>query len=175
MTFHSQNKVFGTYENTDAITFPNCSTLMSSVRNPLTFIVPTNQWNAGVSIFVVIRILRLVLWLRILAAIADVDTNPMTGAREQEFILGSFPVVEISHPSAPNSTFTDIQTFRGANSLTLTYQSRVICSAGTCGDDCSQTTNCQPFPSCVPLTCADSLCLNGGTCSDVSLAATCTV
>jgi hypothetical protein len=43
-------KVFGTYENTDAITFPNCGALMSSVRNPLTFIIPTNQWSAGVSI-----------------------------------------------------------------------------------------------------------------------------
>jgi hypothetical protein len=49
-TFHSQTKVFGTYENTDDILFPNCGTLMSSVRNPLTFIVPTNQWSAGVSI-----------------------------------------------------------------------------------------------------------------------------
>jgi hypothetical protein len=50
MTFDSQTKVFGTYENTDTITFLNCSTLMSSVTNPLTFIIPTNQWSAGVSI-----------------------------------------------------------------------------------------------------------------------------
>jgi hypothetical protein len=99
-----------------------------------------------------------------LAAIADVDTNPMTGAPEQRFILRSFPIVDqISRPSAPNSTYTNIQTFSGANSLTLTFQYRVICSAGTCGNDCSQTTNCQPFPSCVPITCADSPCLNNGT------------
>lgn len=52
MMFHSQTKVFGTYDNTDAIAFPNCGTLMSSVRNPLTFIVPTNQWSAGVSIII---------------------------------------------------------------------------------------------------------------------------
>ena len=49
-TFHSQTKVLGTYENTDMITFANCSTLMNAVRNPLTFMVPTNQWNAGVRI-----------------------------------------------------------------------------------------------------------------------------
>jgi hypothetical protein len=54
MTFHSQTKVFGTYEGTDAITFPNCSTLMNGVRNPLTFIIPTNQWSAGVSVSIIL-------------------------------------------------------------------------------------------------------------------------
>ena len=49
MTFNTQTKVFGPYDNTDALTFSNCSTLMNNVRNPLAFIVPTNQWNAGVS------------------------------------------------------------------------------------------------------------------------------
>jgi hypothetical protein len=53
MTLHTQTKVFGTYENTDDISFPNCGTLMSSVRNPLTFIVPTDQWSAGVSIKII--------------------------------------------------------------------------------------------------------------------------
>jgi hypothetical protein len=92
----------------------------------------------------------------------------MTQAPIQEDILGSSPIIEISRPSAPNTTFTYTQTFNGPNSLTLTYQYRVICSAGTCGDDCSQTTSCQSFPSCVPLTCADSPCLHGGSCNDVS-------
>ena len=49
-TFDSQTKVFGTYESTDEITFPNCGTLRSSVRNPLIFIISTNQWSVGVSI-----------------------------------------------------------------------------------------------------------------------------
>ena len=56
-TFNSQTKVFGTYENTDMLTFPNCSTLMNNVRNPLTFIVPTNQWNATVSFNIILCIL----------------------------------------------------------------------------------------------------------------------
>ena len=53
MTFNSQTKVLGPYENTDAITFLNCSTFMNNERNPLTFIVPTNQWSAGVSISII--------------------------------------------------------------------------------------------------------------------------
>ena len=106
--------------------------------------------------------------LRIQAIIVDGDTDPDTRAPIQEFILRSFPIAEFFRPSAPNATYTSIQTFTGANSLTLMFQYRVICSAGTCGSDCSQTTNCTPFPSCVPLTCADSPCLNGGTCSNVS-------
>ena len=49
MPFNSQTKVFGPYENTDVIIFPNCSTLMNNVRNPLMFLIPSNQWNANVS------------------------------------------------------------------------------------------------------------------------------
>ena len=54
-TFLRQTKVLGTYDNTDAVTFPNCSTLMNNERNPLTFIVPTNQWSAGVSMSTLYR------------------------------------------------------------------------------------------------------------------------
>lgn len=108
--------------------------------------------------------------LRIQASIADADEDQMTGGQIQDFILtaSSGTIVEIRRPSAPNATFTNIQTFNGANSLTLTYQYRIICSSGTCGSDCSQTTNCGSFPSCTPITCADSPCLNSGTCTDVS-------
>ena len=106
--------------------------------------------------------------LRIQVTVADVDQNPVTKAPEQEFILSSNALLDIPRPSAPSATYTNIQTFNGANSLSLKFQYRVICSAGTCGSDCSRTSNCQPFPSCVPLTCADSPCLNGGTCSNVS-------
>ena len=195
--FSSQTKVFGPYENTDMISFPNCSTLMSTnntVRNPLTFTIPSSQWNAGVSFqkyyrdtksyFKVTAIFGNCLLtvhiymymqqvLRMQASIVDTDRDPMTGGPLQEFILStsSGTIVDIRRPSAPNATFTNIQTFSGPNSLTLTYQYRIICSTGTCGSDCSQTTNCQPFSSCTPatpLTCADSPCQNGGTCMEVS-------
>lgn len=111
--------------------------------------------------------------LRMQANIVDTDRDPMTGGPVQEFILStsSGTIVDIRRPSAPNATFTNIRTFSGPNSLTLTYQYRIICSTGTCGSDCSQTTNCQPFSSCTPatpLTCADSPCQNGGTCMEVS-------
>ena len=69
MTFQRQTKVLGPYENTDVITFPNCSTLVNSnnERNPLTFIVPTNQWSAGVSIYYNNRlcIVMLTLYIKI--------------------------------------------------------------------------------------------------------------
>ena len=97
--------------------------------------------------------------------IADIDIDQMTGAPEQELILNTFPVATFSHPSAPSATYTSIQTFNGANFLFLTFQYQVICSAGICGSNCSQPTNCLPFPSCVSLICADSLCQNGGTCA----------
>ena len=107
--------------------------------------------------------------LRLQAAIADVDRDPLTGSLQLPPILGTTPIATISRPAAPSATFTSTQTFNGANSLTLSYQYRVICTSGTCGSDCSQTTNCQPFPSCVPITCADQPCLNGGTCRNVSI------
>ena len=47
-TFSDQNKVVGTYENSDVIRFDNCSTFKNGVRNPLTFIIPSNQWKSGV-------------------------------------------------------------------------------------------------------------------------------
>ena len=49
VTFHLQTKVLGTYENTDMIIFTNCSALMGNERNPLKFIIPSNQWTDGVS------------------------------------------------------------------------------------------------------------------------------
>ena len=183
--FYSQTKVFGPYENTDMITFPNCSILISNVGNPLTFIIPSNRWNAGVSLFfrtsfkvayfhclffLETAFVYMQEVLRLQASIADADQDPVTGRPVQQFILStsSGTIADIRRPSAPNATFTNIRTFNGPNSLTLTYQYRIICTAGTCGSDCSQTTNCLPFPSCTPLTCADSPCQNGGTCTDVS-------
>ena len=44
------NRYFGIYDNSDIITFANCSTLINSyVQHPLTFTIPTNKWNEGVS------------------------------------------------------------------------------------------------------------------------------
>ena len=106
--------------------------------------------------------------LRLLGTIADLDSDPITEAPVQQFILSSDPIVDIVRPSAPSATYTNIRTFNGPNALTLTYQYRIICTVGTCGSDCSQTTTCPPFPSCTPLTCADSPCQNGGTCMEVS-------
>ena len=55
-TFRGQTKVLGTYDNTDVIIFPNCGTLTNNVRNPLTSIVPTDQWSAGVSITILYQL-----------------------------------------------------------------------------------------------------------------------
>ena len=49
MRFPLLTKVVGTYQDTDMITFPNCSNLMGGEKNPLKFVIPTNQWNTGVS------------------------------------------------------------------------------------------------------------------------------
>ena len=130
--------------------------------------ITTTKINIYLSIYVSIILYYTQQRLRIMAEIADVDINPTSGASEQRFILNSLPIAEISRPSAPNAAFINTQTFSGPNSLTIIFQYRIICSAGTCGSDCSQTTNCQPFPLCVPITCADSPCLNGGNCSNVS-------
>lgn len=96
-----------------------------------------------------------------LAEIADVDRN--AGTLEREVIMSSRSIAMISHPLVPYySTFSPIQTYYGPNSQTLKFQYRV---QGTYGFNC---TNCQPFPSCMPVTCEDSPCHNGGTCSEVS-------
>ena len=105
--------------------------------------------------------------MRILAEIVDVDESSMSSL--EETIMSERPILLLQQPLPPSLRQSYVQeSFFGSIFLNLTFQYRVICSAGTCGSDCSQTTNCQPFPSCVPITCADSPCLNGGTCSNVS-------
>lgn len=105
--------------------------------------------------------------IRLKAEIADVDTTSNMGATQLEFILRSSTLATIRRPSAPSAGFTSTQNYTGANSLVLSYQYRIVCTAGTCGSDCTQTVNCDPFPACTPTTCADSPCQNGGTCSNV--------
>ena len=106
--------------------------------------------------------------IRLRTEIADVDRNPTSGATELEFILRSSTLATIYRPSAPSAGFTSTQNYTGANSLVLSYQYRIVCTAGTCGSDCTPRDNCVPFPACTPTICADSPCQNGGTCSNVS-------
>ena len=97
--------------------------------------------------------------LILLAEIADVDRN--MGTLEREVIMSSRSIAMISHPLVPYTTFSPTQTYFGPNSQTLKFQYRVL---GTYGFNC---TNCQHFPSCVPVTCKGSPCHNGETCSEV--------
>ena len=94
------------------------------------------------------------------------DMNP-SGGVNLEFILRSSTLASLSRPSSPYSEVSPAQTYIGTNSLTLSFQYRIICTAGTCGSDCSQTTNCTSFPTCLPTICDDFPCQNGGTCTDV--------
>ena len=50
--------------------------------------------------------------------------------------------------------------------LTVSFEYRLICTPGSCGSDCSQTTGCAGFPAACPAGCgASDPCLNGGTCT----------
>ena len=105
--------------------------------------------------------------MRILAEIVDVDENSVSSS--EETIMSERPILLLRQPLPPSLRQNYVQeSFFSSILLNLTFQYRVICSAGTYGSDCLQTSNCQPFPSCVPITCADSPCMNGGTCSNVS-------
>ena len=93
--------------------------------------------------------------------------DPATGMTNREEI--GIIIVRIGRPSAPNAMFTMYQNYTGGFAqLELRY--RVICTTGTCGSTCSQTTSCNPFPSAcsttvTPVDCGDSPCQNGGTCN----------
>ena len=52
MTFNDQTNVLGPYDDSDMLTFSNCSVLSAknNVQNPLRFIIPTSQWKAEVSV-----------------------------------------------------------------------------------------------------------------------------
>ena len=51
------------------------------------------------------------------------------------------------------------------DTLELQVQYRLICTVGFCGPDCSQSSNCQPFPPACPVEeSAVCDCMNGGTC-----------
>lgn len=118
------------------------------------------------------------------ADINDVDIENQVTMFES---IGS-PLLEITRPSMPSDTFTsDIMLSGGSATLTVRY--RVICTPGTCGSDCSQTTGCptstwtacadiDPVTTIPPTTagtspmnpCFPNPCVNEGTCEPVSLA-----
>ena len=65
-----------------------------------------------------------------------------------------------------NENFVN-ETLGGAllSTLQLRLQFRLICTPGSCGTDCSQTTNCSPYPPACRPDCDNSMpCMNGGTC-----------
>ena len=47
--FGDQDKVVGTYNDQVRLNIDNCSPFLNGVRNPLTFVIPSNQWRSGVS------------------------------------------------------------------------------------------------------------------------------
>ncbi len=110
------------------------------------------------------------------------DYDPPAGASTAGTFeeVGS-PFLDIIRPSAPSETFGEAATSSDGAAM-ITYRYRVICTDGSCGNDCSQTTDCQSWsPACdgigTPATqpprtqpssstnpCISSPCLNGGTC-----------
>ena len=124
------------------------------------------------TLFVVMQALIILLMqeiVRILAEIVDVDENSISISSE-EIIMSRRAILLLQQPLPPSSRQNYVQqSFFSSRFLNLTFQYRVICTAGSCGSNCTQTTNCPlPPPDCVPITCADSPCFNGGTCSNVS-------
>ena len=93
------------------------------------------------------------------------DITHMEGNRN-EIIVHNF-VQPLGRISGTNSTFSSNITFFATAPSTLTIQLRyrLICTAGSCGSDCSQTTGCLTFPqACVPDCDQSTPCMNGGTC-----------
>ena len=112
------------------------------------------------------------------------DFDPATGSTSPMLQPIATPFLDIVRPSSPSNTFSDVTTF-SQGSATMMARYRVICTAGSCGNDCSQTTGCSswtaacdgnstfttpPPATTVPSStnpCFPPPCLNGGAC-DVS-------
>ena len=81
----------------------------------------------------------------------DVDIDPSTNVKTTDTIAPNV-LFEIYQPQGTNANFRD-EVIGGANlvNLQLRLQYRLICTPGSCGADCSQTTGCSPFPpACLP-------------------------
>ncbi len=109
------------------------------------------------------------------------DYDPPVGADLEMFEDIGSPFIDLTRPSAPSETFNG-EMMSSNEQATITYRYRVICTDGMCGNDCSQTTNCQSWsPACngigspatqPPVTdptspdnpCFPNPCLNGGMC-----------
>ena len=100
--------------------------------------------------------------------IVDEDIDPITNSRRTVRIENIF--AEMSRVQGINPVISSVQTLGGGiiEDLMLTFQYRLICTDGFCGNDCSQTTNCPDFaPLCPsePSQCSAEMgCLNSGTC-----------
>lgn len=155
LTTIGQDYTLGVFTNMDSITFPNCELITSmtpptGVQNPLRFIFPTTAFRPTNTIRIIMDI----------AHVEDASTTP---------IVSNF-VQEISRIPGTNPAFSNIMTGAAPNldTLTIQFRYRLICTSGTCGNDCSQTTGCSGFPEACPSSCdATTPCMNGGTC-DVS-------
>lgn len=166
--------VLGTFDDTNSITFPNCGTI-KNVQLPLVVTFPRNQFNPGVSIIIIscghpkctgFFLSFLQETIRVFFDIVDVDIDPQTLGRTT-FPISINTFAELPRIQGTNSEFSDIETIGGPilADLTITFQYRLICTAGFCGNDCSQTTNCPGFPEACPPGCsAENPCPNGGTC-----------
>ena len=106
--------------------------------------------------------------IRISFDISDVDVNIISGLVSTVDIATNM-IFEIGQIPGTNPSFSQMQTL-GAPLLTdlsMEFSYRLICTENTCGSDCSQTTNCQPFPDAceVDVACQTVTCSNGGTCA----------
>ena len=112
------------------------------------------------------------------------DYDPPVGAGSPSFGEIGSPFIDFDRPSAPNELFSDMMS-RIHGGATISYRYRIICTDGSCGNDCSQTVNCPQWPSACgdgistfttqapntdpssptdPCSQSPSPCLNGGLC-----------
>ena len=103
--------------------------------------------------------------IRLSIEISDEDIDLNTGARSliriQNFIY------EIPRSQPTSTAFSSLQTLESSHTppLRLTFRFRLTCTPGSCGSDCTQTSNCTPFPNACELECNNAMqCQNGGRC-----------
>ena len=95
----------------------------------------------------------------------DEDIDPISRALSHD-LIAPMTFREIHQPMGIDSEFRRLS-IRGAFTvdLNITFDYRLICTPGSCGSDCSQTSSCPSFPAACPAACGDTMpCLNGGSC-----------